>query len=225
MSNICWLQLLKCRLWSIYGLIERVTGAALVHAMQQTWFCVHLCEHMFENQPVMSYVWVNRRTWLCLELHRRCKRPVFDLLVVWTVQHRGPSVARRTRGVPGARGANKYAVKSVLREVWKESEGETLGFVWNRSPRPLTSAVHMLPLSFFNTHTHILTVFPFTHTPRTEVHSSNKQRLKQRAGPGVNSSGPGWFSFSQGTATSHCFLMGHALNGGTWGSRSKWGVK
>lgn len=163
MSNICWLQLHKCRLWSIYGLIEKVTGAALVHAIQQTWFCVQLCEHMFENRPVMSYVWVNRRTWLCLKLHRGCKRPVFGLLVAWTVQHRGPSVARRTRGVPGAHGANKYAVKSVLREVWKESEGETLGFVWNCS-LPLASAVHMLPLSFFNTHTHTYSFSFHAHT-------------------------------------------------------------
>ncbi len=69
------------------------------------------------------------------------------------VQHRGPSVAWRTQRVPGARGANKYAVKSVLEEVLKKSEGETLGFVWNCF-LPLASTVYMLSLFFSLTHIH-----------------------------------------------------------------------
>lgn len=124
-----------------------------------------LCEPICENQAVMSYVWVSRRTWLCLELHGGCKRSVFGLLVAWVVQHRDLSVAWRTRGVPGARGVNKYAVKSVLREVWKKSEGETLGFVWNSS-LPLTYAVHMLSLSSTLSHTHTHLQFSF-HTHLT----------------------------------------------------------
>lgn len=76
--------------------------------------------------------------------------------------HRGPSVAWRTLGAPGARGVNKYSVKRMLREVWKKSKGETLRFVWNELP-PLyhccAHARHHIARTYSHTYT-----FPFTRT-------------------------------------------------------------
>lgn len=67
---------------------------------------------------------------------------------------------------------NKYAVKKRVKRGVKKSE--TVGFVCLH-----LRGIGALSLSF-----------SFTHMPRPEVHSSNKQRL-ERVGPAVNSSGPG----------------------------------
>lgn len=71
----------------------------------------------------------------------------FRLPCGWSLRSQsGYTEARLWPAGPGARGANKNAVKRVLRKVWKKSEGETLRFVWNRSLL-FATAVHMLPLS------------------------------------------------------------------------------
>lgn len=77
--------------------------------------------------------------------------------------HRGPSVAWRTLGAPGARGVNKYSVKRMLREVWKKSKGETLRFFVKRAPSSLpllctctaSHCAHLLTHLHFSFHPHL----------------------------------------------------------------------
>lgn len=97
----------------------------------------------------------------------------------------------KARGAPGAWGANKYTAKSLLGEVWIKSEGETQDFVWDPS-------LHFAPVAAPSVS---LTLF-LLHTPRMEVHSSNKQEQELQSMTG----------FSQGTAFFCVFLMGRALN-------------
>lgn len=102
-------------------------------------------------------------------------------------------------------------------EVWREKRGQCIdtGFCVEVFPPHL---LKYTPLSRTLTHT-----FPFIDTPHTEVHSSNKQQVRQRAQSGVNSSVQGWFSFPQSTALFHCLLMGRALNREC--RETKWRIK
>ena len=124
-------------------------------------FSVSSCmsEHMQRcKNRLWCHTWVGRRTLLCLERHGwngegGCERSVFSgLPYTPTGLHRGPSVAWRTRGAPGARGANKYTVKSVL-ERCEINRRERHCFLCGTCSLPLTS--HALCLFRSLSHIHI----------------------------------------------------------------------